>query len=120
MQNKANFKMGNINISTAHTKPYANKQRTINNEHYPKQTQSKPISNAKTAYPACRTRNDSSDKGTGGVGETRMSNIEHRILNGEVPAGIRALWSSGPWVFRLGLMVGLKVGYNGCRIIISS
>jgi len=43
-QNKANFKMGNINISTARTKAYANEQRTISNEHYPKQTQSNPIS----------------------------------------------------------------------------
>jgi len=43
MQNKANFKMGNINISTANTKAYANEQRTMNNERYPKQTQSKPI-----------------------------------------------------------------------------
>jgi len=49
-----------------------------------------------------------------------MSNIEHRILNGGVPAGIRALRSSGLWVFRLGLMVVLKAGYNGCRIIISN
>jgi len=42
-QNKANFKMGNINISTAKTKPYAKEQRTMNNERYPKQTQSNPI-----------------------------------------------------------------------------
>jgi hypothetical protein len=42
-QNKANVKMGNINISTARTKAYANEQRTMNNEHYPKQTQSNPI-----------------------------------------------------------------------------
>ena len=56
MQNKANFKMGNINISTARTKAYANKQRTMSNEHYSKQTQSNPISNAETpcpAYPIC-------------------------------------------------------------------
>jgi hypothetical protein len=43
MQNKANFKMGNIDISTARAKAYANKQRTMNNERYPKQTQSNPI-----------------------------------------------------------------------------
>jgi len=48
--------MGNINISTARTKAYAKEHRTMNNEHYPKQTQSKPISNAQTAYPACQTR----------------------------------------------------------------
>jgi len=42
MQNKPNFKMGNINISTARTKAYAKEQRTMNNEHYRKQTQSNP------------------------------------------------------------------------------
>jgi hypothetical protein len=56
MQNKANFKMGNINISAAKTKAYVNKQRTMNNEHDSKQTQSKPISNAETAYSAYQTR----------------------------------------------------------------
>jgi hypothetical protein len=45
MQNKANFKMGNINISIAITKAYANEQRTMNNECYSKQSQTKPISN---------------------------------------------------------------------------
>jgi len=43
LQNKANFKMGNINISTARTKAYANEQQTMNNECYSKQTQSNPI-----------------------------------------------------------------------------
>jgi len=43
MQNKANFKIGKMNISTATLKAYANKQRTMNNERYSKQTQSKPI-----------------------------------------------------------------------------
>jgi len=42
-QNKPNVKMGNITISTARTKAYGNKQRTMNNERYPKQTQSNPI-----------------------------------------------------------------------------
>ncbi len=42
-QNKANVKMGNINISTARTKAYAKEQRTMTNERYPKQTQSNPI-----------------------------------------------------------------------------
>jgi len=42
MQNKANFKMGNINISTAKTKAYAKEQRTMNNKRYSKQTQFKP------------------------------------------------------------------------------
>jgi len=41
-QNKANVKMGNINISTARTKAYAKEQRTMSNEHYPKQTQTNP------------------------------------------------------------------------------
>jgi len=56
LQNKANFTMGNINISTAKTKAYAKEQRTMNNERYSKQTQSKPISNAETAYSAYQTR----------------------------------------------------------------
>jgi len=43
MQNKANVKMGNINISTARTKTYAKEQRTMSNERYSKQTQSNPI-----------------------------------------------------------------------------
>jgi hypothetical protein len=46
MQNKPNFKMGNMTISTVATKPYPNEQRTMSNERYSKQTQSKPISNA--------------------------------------------------------------------------
>jgi hypothetical protein len=41
MQNKANFKMGNINISTARTNAYAKEQRTMNNERYQKQSQIK-------------------------------------------------------------------------------
>jgi len=55
-QNKPNVKMGNINISTIRTKAYANEQRTMSNEHYPKQTQSKPISNPEAAYPASPTK----------------------------------------------------------------
>ena len=50
MQNKANVKMGNINISTAETKAYAKEQRTMNNEHRSKQTQSNPISNAESQF----------------------------------------------------------------------
>jgi len=50
MQNKANFKMGNITISTAKTKAYANERRTMSNEPYPKQTQSNPISNDQTQF----------------------------------------------------------------------
>jgi len=42
-QNKPNVKMGKMTISPATTKPYLNEQRTINNERYPKQTQSNPI-----------------------------------------------------------------------------
>ena len=56
MQNKANFTMGNMAISTALLRTYPNEQRTINNEHYSKQTQSKPISNAQTPCPTCQTR----------------------------------------------------------------
>jgi 3-deoxy-D-arabino-heptulosonate 7-phosphate (DAHP) synthase len=41
-QNKPNFKMGNINISTATVKAYAKEQRTMTNERHSKQTQSNP------------------------------------------------------------------------------
>jgi hypothetical protein len=41
-QNKPNVKIGKINISTATAKAYAKEQRTMNNEHYSKQTQSNP------------------------------------------------------------------------------
>jgi hypothetical protein len=50
MQNKANVKIGKMNISVATIKDYDKKQRTITNERYSKQTQSKPISNATTAF----------------------------------------------------------------------
>jgi len=50
MQNKANVKIGNITISIVATKPYANEQRTMNNERYSKQTQSNPISNAESQF----------------------------------------------------------------------
>jgi hypothetical protein len=43
MQNKANVKMGNMNISTTRTKTYAKEQRTMSNQRYSKQTQSNPI-----------------------------------------------------------------------------
>ena len=53
MQNKANFKMGNINISTARTNAYAKEQRTMSNERYPKQTQSHHTGRAsRIEYPA--------------------------------------------------------------------
>jgi hypothetical protein len=42
MQNKANVKIGNINISTARTKAYLKEQRTMNNERHSKQTQNSP------------------------------------------------------------------------------
>jgi hypothetical protein len=70
MQNKANVKMGNINISKATLKAYANEQRTMNNEHYSKQSQSNPISNAQTAYFACRRRCRLGCEGVGGSVKT--------------------------------------------------
>jgi hypothetical protein len=54
--NKANFKMGNITISTVATKPYPNEQRTINNERYSKQSQFKPNSSPKLEL--CSTLSD--------------------------------------------------------------
>jgi len=62
LQNKPNFKMGKMTISTATLKAYANEQRPMNDERYSKQTQSKPIPNAERAYPeypvcpACHAR----------------------------------------------------------------
>ncbi len=53
MQNKANVKMGKLAVSTVLIKAYVDKQRTMNNKRYSKQTQSKPISNAQTPCPAC-------------------------------------------------------------------
>jgi len=47
-QNKANFKIGKMTISTVATRPYPNEQRTISNGRLSKQTQSNPISNAET------------------------------------------------------------------------
>jgi len=41
MQNKANDKLGKMNIKIATIKDYDNEQRTINNELYAKQTQFK-------------------------------------------------------------------------------
>jgi len=52
LQNKPNFKIGNINISIATPKAYAKEQRTMSNERYSKQTQSKPIYRARAARPA--------------------------------------------------------------------
>ena len=46
MQNKPNFKMGNINISTARTKAYAKEQRTMNNDRLHKTNPIKPNSPA--------------------------------------------------------------------------
>ena len=43
LQNKANVKIGKLNISIATIKDYDKKQRIINNERYSKQSQSKPI-----------------------------------------------------------------------------
>jgi hypothetical protein len=50
MQNKPNVKIGKMTISTVATKPYPNEQRTINNEHYSKQTQTNPKLSPPTQY----------------------------------------------------------------------
>jgi len=42
MQNKAKVKIGKINISIKKIRDYDKKQRTINNERYSKQSQTKP------------------------------------------------------------------------------
>ena len=84
MQNKPNFKMGNINISTAKTKAYAKKQRAMNNERYSKQTQSNPISNAKTPSPACRTRDC---RGPGGLVMTSLNRFFRSLCSVEMTNG---------------------------------
>jgi len=54
--------MGNINISTATVKAYAKEQRTMNNEHYQKQSQIKAnfkrssVVRKIAPYRPCRTR----------------------------------------------------------------
>jgi len=59
LQNKANVKIGKMNISIATIKDYDKKQRTIGNERYSKQTQTKPISSVAlqkwgiTSCPGC-------------------------------------------------------------------
>jgi hypothetical protein len=52
MQNKANVKIGKMNISLSAIKDYNNEQRKISNEHYSKQSQTKPISNG-ASMPLC-------------------------------------------------------------------
>ncbi len=42
-QNKPNFRKAKMNASIATIKDYDNEQRTINNERYSKQSQTKPI-----------------------------------------------------------------------------
>jgi len=49
LQNKANVKIGKMNISIAKLKDYDKKQRTTNNECYSKQTQTKPIFKGKSS-----------------------------------------------------------------------
>ena len=44
LQNKANFKIGKMTISTVATKSYPKEQRTMSTERHAKQTQSNPIS----------------------------------------------------------------------------
>src|SRR4030043_172366 len=51
LQNKAKVKMGKMNISTAIIKAYANEQRTMSDEHYPKQTQIKANFKRRSSLP---------------------------------------------------------------------
>jgi len=57
MQNKANVKMGKMTVSTATPKAYAKEQRTMSNEPYSKQTQSKPISVSAARFIVYKWRN---------------------------------------------------------------
>jgi hypothetical protein len=51
--NKPNFKIGKMNTTFFTTKPYANKQRTMDNEHRSKQTQSNPILSRRSPQRSC-------------------------------------------------------------------
>jgi hypothetical protein len=50
MQNKAKVKIGKMNIRIAIVKDYDNEQRTINNERYSKQSQTKPILKSQSGF----------------------------------------------------------------------
>jgi hypothetical protein len=70
--------MGKMTISTATIKAYVDKQRTMNNKRYSKQTQSNPISNAQTPYPAYQPRDCHGPGGlamTIGRGDGRKQNV---------------------------------------------
>ena len=56
MQNKANVKIGKMNISIAIIKDYDKEQRTTNKERYSKQTQTKPIFKRDDGFSAFYTR----------------------------------------------------------------
>jgi hypothetical protein len=85
--------MGNINISTATVKAYANKQRTINNERYPKQTQSNPIPPTQyairnTQYEIHATYKTTSPKRKRrGIHETTTPKHKRRGILGQFPDG---------------------------------
>jgi len=100
MQNKANVKMGKMTISTATLKAYANKQRTMSNEPYSKQTQSNPISNAQTPCPACQPTDCHCP---GGLAMTSLNGFPFRALRfaaclrSLVSVGLTRLSSIPPW-----------------------
>ena len=96
MQNKANVKMGKMTISTAPIKAYANKQRTMNDQHRSKQTQSNPISNAETPYSARQPRDC---HGPGGLAMTYRAGVRecgpmggNKILPGSSQPGLEWLY----------------------------
>ena len=94
MQNKANVKMGKMTISTARTKAYAKEQRTMNNERYSKQTQSKPISNTQTACPSCQPRDCHV---AALLAMTSLHRFPRSLLSVEMPRGLSIpLWGRLP------------------------
>jgi len=107
LQNKANVKMGNINISPAQTKAYAKEQRTMSNERHPKQTQSNPILSRRSPErsripppPSCAgkesrisERNAYPDLSA----QHQRSRIQHRVSSIKNPASLRKTKPISKW-----------------------
>ena len=112
LQNKPNVKMGKMTISIATIKAYANKQRTMNNERYSKQSQFKPNlvaaePRAKPDSPAPLLRREriqnlgakriSRSIGPASKIENPVSRIQHRVSSIKNPASLRKTKPISNW-----------------------
>jgi hypothetical protein len=100
MQNKANVKIGKMNISIATIKDYDKEQRTINNERYSKQTQSKPIcgDRYKTKDPRHKTQNTSLESEVWSLARATIFNPIKKLTTTETGANLKGqgvIWQSG-------------------------